>query len=310
MQLYAIPGNTPPAKTICQELLTTDGITLRTAVCVPAQAIGTVVLLQGRSEYLERYFETMRECVQRGYAVVAFDWRGQGGSQRLRSNRARGHVPSFRHFERDLDAVMELATLSGCPQPYYAVAHSTGGLVLLHYLLNHTSFSKAVMTAPLVDFRYGAWPVSVAKFLAGFAHFTGFGWAYLPGYKRIAQPAFEGNVLSSERRRFNRDAQTLQRHPELAIGGPTFSWFYGALRFIKRVRNPAVMRKLSCPVLFIAAEQEKVVDARAARQLADEVPGISYLEIEDAKHEILQETDAIRRQFWAAFESFVGDGSR
>jgi lysophospholipase len=305
MQIYEIPGNAAPPRTKCEELLTTDGVALRVAVCVPAGARATIILMQGRAEWIERYHETMRECVQRGFAVVAFDWRGQGGSQRLKRDPQRGHVASFRHFERDLDAVMEFTTLSGCPQPYYAIAHSTGGLVLLNYLLKPTNISKAVMTAPLVDLRYGGWPRGVAKFLCNLAHYTGFGGLYIPGYRLMARPTFETNIQTSDRRRWQRDTQTLQKHPELAIAGPTMSWLRGAIRYSRVARDTVVMRRLTAPLLFIGAEQEKVVDARAARQLAEDVPGISYLEIEDSRHEILQESDAIRRQFWAAFESFV-----
>jgi lysophospholipase len=122
----------------------------------------------------------------------------------------------------------------------------------------------------------------------------------------MARPQFETNIQTSDRRRWQRDTQTLQKHPELAIAGPTMSWLRGAIRFTQKARDTVAMRRLTAPVLFIGAEQEKIVDARAARQLADDVPGISYLEIEDSRHEILQETDGIRRQFWAAFESFVG----
>ena len=37
---------------------------------------GTVVLVQGRSEYIEKYFETISDFVDRGYSVYAMDWRG------------------------------------------------------------------------------------------------------------------------------------------------------------------------------------------------------------------------------------------
>jgi lysophospholipase len=46
-------------------------------------ARGTVVLLQGRNECIEKYYETIRHFTGRGLWVATFDWRGQGRSDRL-----------------------------------------------------------------------------------------------------------------------------------------------------------------------------------------------------------------------------------
>ncbi len=307
MQIFETPGNSAPARTVCRDVLTADGLSLRCAMCIPKDALGTVIIFQGRADFIERYFETMREIVSRGYAVVAFDWRGQGGSQRLLKDQRRGHARNFRHYFKDIDAIFEQAALGGCPEPYYGLAHSTGGLILLNHLVDKTPLTKVVMTSPLIDFRYGAWPVPVAHGLATLARFTGLGWLYLPGFNRgpLRRNEYDNNPLTSDRRRWDRDTGTLEVHPELGVGGPTFSWFRGAVKFIANLKAWQRRQIISCPVLFICAEQEKVVDPRAARHLSDRIAGISCIEIEDAKHEILMEKDAVRKQFWAAFDSFI-----
>ena len=43
---------------------------------------GTVVVLGGRAEFIEKYFEVIGELLARDFAVAALDWRGQGGSAR------------------------------------------------------------------------------------------------------------------------------------------------------------------------------------------------------------------------------------
>ena len=40
---------------------------------------GTICLVQGRGEFIEKYFETIADFQKRGFAVATLDWRGQGG---------------------------------------------------------------------------------------------------------------------------------------------------------------------------------------------------------------------------------------
>ncbi|NNC27275.1 alpha/beta hydrolase, partial [Salinisphaera sp. USBA-960] len=72
-----------------------------------ARRKGTVTLLQGRAEFIEKYFEVIEDLRQRGFAVIAFDWRGQGGSQRLTRNPRRGHVSNFNKYKLDLRTVLK-----------------------------------------------------------------------------------------------------------------------------------------------------------------------------------------------------------
>jgi lysophospholipase len=64
-------------------------------------------------------------------------------------------------------------------------------------------------------------------------------------------------------------------------------------------------RRLRCPTLIVAAGADCVVDNEAIRRLAKRVPGIALTFIPGSRHEILSERSSIRRQFLAAFDSFV-----
>ena len=271
-------------------------------------AIGTVVIMGGRADYIERYFETSRDLLRRGYSVVSFDWRGQGGSQRLRKDR-RGYIRSFAQYEADLFAVMTQVVRPEFPQPHLALAHSTGGNILLRSLRKASPFKKAVVTSPLLEFVYHGWPPAVAKLLATLATFTGFGWGYLPGYKRgpLIRTEFPHNPLTSDQERWDRDVGTLETYPELGTNGPTFAWLRAAVKSNALLRNWTRRELIACPVLLVTAATEVVVDSQAAREFSERVPGVSFMQIEDAKHEILMEQDSYRQQFWAAFDSFVKD---
>ena len=64
---------------------------------------GTVCLFQGRGEFIEKYFETVRDLRARGFAVARLDWRGQGRSQRMLTDRLKGYVGDFAEYERDVE---------------------------------------------------------------------------------------------------------------------------------------------------------------------------------------------------------------
>ena len=59
-----------------------DGIKLRVCYWKNNNKLskGTIILQQGHNEFIEKYFETIDEFLKKGFAIIAFDWRGQGMS--------------------------------------------------------------------------------------------------------------------------------------------------------------------------------------------------------------------------------------
>ena len=93
MDLVSIPANPVPEDVVTGMLKTRDGVGIRYARWRPPPGRkGTVCLFQGRAEFIEKYFETVRELRARGFAVATMDWRGQGGSERALSDPHKGHV--------------------------------------------------------------------------------------------------------------------------------------------------------------------------------------------------------------------------
>jgi lysophospholipase len=268
---------------------------------------GTVVLMNGRAEFIERYYETIRDLQARGFHVVAFDWRGQGLSTRQIRNRAKGHISSFRLYDDDLEAVLDLVQRQ-CPQPYYAIAHSTGGHILLRSLIGKPFFKKVVITAPLLGFVYGKWPRSIAYFLSSVALAAGLGKAYLLGYASgpFILKNLKENPLTSDMKRWNRDKRMLEAHPELGVGGPTFGWFNAALRSLSQLESRRYVKGLNCPAMIVLAGRERIVDNAATNRFIDRTPGIAKVTINSSLHEILMENDSVRGEFFAVFESFIG----
>lgn len=313
MDLIVTAKNPVPSGGITADIMTTDGVRLRTARWeATAQPFrGTVCLVQGRSEFIEKYFEVIADLRRRGFAVATFDWRGQGGSQRLLGNSIKGHVRSFADFDRDLESFVQQVVLPYCPQPYFALGHSMGG----HVLIRHASsaqpyFERIVLTAPMVDIAYETLTMSrrAARMLCESAGFIGLARRFTPNGARVPVDLgpFENNPFTHDATRFERTNEILKEHPDLGIGAPTFGWLRAALRSIARITDPDYATRIKVPMLVFAAGQDTIASARAIEDLAQRLKLGQLVRIPDARHEILMETDAVRRRFWAGFDAYLG----
>lgn len=307
MELYPTRNNRLPPNAKVYDLVTADGIHLRGMTAGTPQGRGTILILNGRAEFMERYFETMRDLVARKFFVAAIDWRGQGGSQRITGDHSSGHVRNFANYDEDLRTAMEQLVRLHCPGPYYVLGHSTGGHIVLRNLLKQTWFSKAVITAPLMELNYGAWPRWLARIMAYIMVQARLSWLTLPG--RYRQPflfsKFEGNPLTSSEMRWLRDRETLEQNRPLGVGAPTFGWLNAAMASIALLKSGAAEKGPKCPVLMVLAGRERVVDNTASYEFAKRVPGVSLVYVQDANHEILMERDVLRLEFLAGLENYL-----
>ncbi len=226
MKLVTIPANPVPDNVVAGSIKTPDGVNLRYARWAPPPGRkGTVVVLQGRAEFIEKYFETVRDLRARGFAVATFDWRGQGLSDRALKDRYKGHVRNFAQYEIDLDAIMAQVVLPDCPPPYYCLAHSMGGAVAVRACQAGSRwFDRAVLSAPMIALPPGRFTGMAGPF-ARLMRFLGRGGAYIPGGGPgvIGSEDFLGNVLTSDPVRFARNHAVLEEDPQLGLGSPTIA---------------------------------------------------------------------------------------
>jgi lysophospholipase len=308
MKLISIPANSVPDHGVTGAIKTPDGVGLRFARWDPPPGRkGTVVVLQGRAEYIEKYFETVRDLRARGFAVATFDWRGQGLSDRALADGHKGHVRNFSEYATDLEAFMEQVVLPDCPPPIFALGHSMGGAIAIRACHDGSRwFERVVLSAPMIALRPG--PLTrMAGPLARVMRLFGRGSAFVPtGHaKATGSEDFIGNVLTSDPVRFARNAAVLEEEPALGIGSPTIAWADAALRLMKRFAAPAYGGQIRQPILMVAAGRDEVVSTAAIETFGMHLLAGRHLILAGAKHEILQEQDHYRGQFWAAFDAFV-----
>ena len=307
MILHSVPANPVPEGAVADYLMTPDGVRLRFARWNPiGPRRGTVCLFTGRTEMIEKYFEVVRDLRQRGFAVAALDWRGQGGSDRLLGDPRKGHVRSFDDYQTDLEIFMREIVLPDCPAPIFGLAHSMGGAILLEAVhLGRRWFDRLVLCAPMIDLAgYAGRPV--IRRIAKIGTFLGLGKSYVlsGGPVPISSKPFSGNPLTSDPVRYER-IRALEELPGLGLGSPTFGWASAAFRVMERFNDPLYPTALRQPLLIFAAGEDVIASTPAIERFAVRLRAGSHLIIPGARHEILMERDFVRAQFWAAFDAFV-----
>jgi lysophospholipase len=312
MTLTSTSGNPPPPGAIEETVETEDGVRLQSVRWLPPGAArGTVAIFGGRGEFAEKYFETASDLLARGFAAAILDWRGQGGSDRPLRNPSKGHVDDFSQYEHDLDAFVAQVLEPFCPRPWFGLAHSMGAAILL--LADESGrrpFERLVLTSPMIAAK-GVDHHGPLRYAVGALDALGFGGAFARGGGGDSywMRPFEGNVFTSDPTRFSRIAELTKVAPHLFLGGPTIGWVHAAFRAMRRFEEPSFPRRANTPILIVASGADRVTDCAAAERFASRLRGGRIIVIAGAQHEILIERDALRDQFWAAFDAFVTDAA-
>lgn len=293
-------------------MVDSEGPALRYAVWSQPNARGTVFVFQGRAEFIEKYFETVADLIRRRFNVVAIDWRGQGGSERLLLDPRKGHVGWFSDFEDDIERLLVRPDVEGLARPFIAIAHSMGGCILLRAATRPSfMFSALMTTAPMIEIHrvQTGMNEALAASLSRGAALMGLAGSYVPGGMAHSLEAipFEGNALTSSEVRFSRNQEVAIAAPELLIGAPTLGWLAAALSAMRQLRQPRSLAAIQIPVLCFEAENDTIVSSAAAERFSESIKFGTSILMRGAEHEILQERDAIRAEFWAAFDAFFAE---
>lgn len=307
---FETENNSAPTGLQAGYFQSSDGFDLRYALCPPAKdtpAQGTVILLHGRNEAIEKYFETISDLNQRGFCVATMDWRGQGGSCRMLKDTERGYVRDFADYRNDFEIFLKTIVLPDCPPSHYILAHSTGALIALqsHDMLQ-SRIRRMVLVSPFLGLSRSVFTDKHLRPLANLLSSTGLGKLYAGKVPLQLPPeSFNHNPLSHDQSRYLRNAAITRAQPHLGIAGPTIQWLSQTLSAIRTINTPQFFERFSIPTLIIVAGADRVVDGRQAMRFAEQLHCASLITIDGAYHELLQENDFYREQVWAAFDAFI-----
>jgi lysophospholipase len=269
-------------------------------------ARGSVILSPGRTEPIEKYFETVGELQQRGFFVLVHDWRGQGLSHRLLEDRLKGHAEGRGVFLQDFRLLLDEME-SELPKPWIGFGHSMGGaLTALALAAGESRFAAAFLSAPMMGVAAVRQLPQGARLIAQAMRGVGHAGDYIlkDGYDHMLGP-FEANVLTHDQARYERYRGQLQAHPDLALGGVTWGWLAFALDCAVQLARPSAARKADLPLTVVAAGEDRLVLNAPARKYAERAPQGRYVEIAGAFHELMMETDSRRALVWREFDALV-----
>lgn len=286
-----------------------DGVRLRLGWWRPEPAKGTVFLLPGRTEYLEKYGKTIGRLTGEGWAVISVDWRGQGLSDRLWQDGRLGHVQSFTDYQLDVEAMLGLAEEAGLPEPRVMIAHSMGGCIGLRALCTGFPVARAVFSAPMWGIEMPAVAKPLTYIIPPIARMLKAETAYAPGTRPVnyvSETGFLENMLTGDRETFDWLGRHAASAPEFALGGPSVQWVGSATREIRRLFT---LPRPEVPTLTFVGTLEQIVATEMIRRFHASWPAGELREIEGAKHELMMEVPALRQRFFDETFGFLDGGS-
>jgi len=222
---------------------------------------GSIIFSPGRTEFIEKYLETVADFVERGFNVLIVDPRGQGLSDRILEDKLKSYIDDFQTYADDLAfAASELEPI--LPKPHIVMGHSMGGTIALQSVISGSINPSAVIcSAPMlglfdIDTTIMKWTMQICTAI-------GLGTKNLPFQKqRSGLPIpFNINKLTSDKDRYRHWAAYFQTTPRLRLGPPTIGWIVAALKSMAYVNRNA--SELNIPCLIVAAGADPIVDPKS-----------------------------------------------
>lgn len=269
---------------------------------------GTMVIVGGFREPIEKYFEVAREMTAKGFAVWLMDWRGQGGSDRyLKSTPQKMHGEGYGEHIETLHQFADTIVKKSAG-PLVLMGHSMGAHLSLRYLKEHEGvFDSAVLTAPMLDVTTGGLAKSLARRLVSFAKTGGLLEKYMPGggdWKDGRDP-FQGNAKTTDPERFEVLHEIFKAKPELTMGDPTYGWVLHTFESIDILNAEAYLKAIKTPILMQISGDDAIVEKTASERAARLLPNCTQVNMPAAKHEIWMERDELRNQWLSVAATFL-----
>ncbi|MEO0391696.1 MAG: alpha/beta hydrolase [Pseudomonadota bacterium] len=315
---------TPPEALEYGTFTNGDGASIRYAQAMPpadklvdGKPTGVAVIVPGFRVSIERYYERIREHLDRGEAVYAMDWRGQGGSQRYHKNLPqRPGAQGYEHDAADLDQfVTQVAKLDvthpGLRKTLYA--HSMGGNIAMRYLHDYPGrFDNAVITAPMLGIQTGKAPKWLAKLVAKATNLFDTS-GYMPGEKDWSEDNLMQPITGKINDRIVRQAMQdvfYRGIPDLRVGGATASWFLEACRSVAILRDPDYLNEIKTPIMLVAGGLDDVVDPEAILRAAKYLPQVNFHDYRRSGHSPWMESNPVRKKLWGHVDDFLAGNTQ
>ena len=252
-------------------------------------ARGTVFVLHGYFDHVGLYSQLIDRCLGAGFDVLAYDQPGHGLSSGTPAS-----IGSFVEYQGVLAEVMA-QVIGKVREPWFAVGQSTGGAILIDYLLSNqhsqstSRFRKVVLLAPLV--RPAGW--LGAKVLHSLAR------PFITRWRR----AFAENSGDTRFLRF------LREHDPLQARAVHVDWVSALRQWVPHIESA---RPVDFPVTVVQGEKDQTVDwQHNLRIIRNTVSSVEELRIPDGRHHLVNEAQDLQATvFNTIIDSFTSETSK
>jgi len=270
IEAYPLPDM--PEGWTYQTYETEDGTLLRWGQTAPnPEAKATAVLIPGYTGSIRMYGDHVAMLAGRGYHVIGYDIRGQGGSGRHRSEHPENlYVRDFSVYGADLAEFMG-HIWEETPGPKIIIASSFGGAVAVRSAGDYPGIADGLLLlAPAYVPNTAPYSIAQMKTLASVLTLMGKSDHFAPGMGPWV-PDSEDLTLTSEcgsypERLYLRDA-VYTLFPEERVGGVTTNWVAEIIENGEIVRAADFIQNIEVPVTTIAAEKDVIIDGPITQEV-------------------------------------------
>ncbi len=266
---------------------------------------GAIVIFPGKSESYVKYAELIYDLRHENYSIYILDHRGQGFSGRLLDDRMKFHIDDFSNYVLDAKRFVDEIVDARPHEKKILLAHSMGGAIGALYLENYDDFSKAILSAPMLEIDTGRYSENTAYLMTKILAFIGFGKRYAVGKGPRVKEAFENSTITKSAARYWMWEELIQERmfPKIATGGPTNRWVREAISASREARSDA--KKIDVPILLIQADLDDYVLPQGQNEFCGKAKGCRKVFFPGSKHEILMERDVIRDEALDEIRKFI-----
>lgn len=254
--------------------------------------LGTVIVLQGAGDSLERYGNIFAGLSNRGFYVASFDWFGQGQSATCESSENKAGKYDLEKHTIDLDRFLHDVVYPDCPPPYHLLCYDMGcviGLKAMDFINNQ--MDRILCVSPLLS------PLGVS--LDSLWHKINYQLCSL-GLKRMEFSQGADNTAQ----KFDQCGKSIEIQ---SIKKSLFNrrWLSQYCKAIKILEQRLQNNDLRVPTLFLLTNHDKLSSENTAQQMCNNVRLVDYIKISGVDHDILCSSDRHLNQFWAVLDAFI-----
>ena len=209
-------------------------------------AKGNIVISHGFTESAEKFLEMCYYFNKMTLNVFIVDHRGHGLSHRHNSDKEVVHIKYFDQYVDDLQKLVKVIVRAEAPGlPLYLFSHSMGGAIAVQHMQKYPGvFSKAILSAPMIQAKTAGLPPAVAKFFTRLFILLGKEKEKVIGYKGFNPERTYEDSHDTSKERFDYYHRKKIENEDIRTAAPSNRWVNEAVKVTERNLDPTRNKKI------------------------------------------------------------------